>query len=99
MAVHHMIWIKFDDQLTDARKQTHIDNVRSLEAKVPVVQSVHAGRNQTDRAPAGYTHGAVITVADWAALQAYDDHPEHQAIAKPLDAEAHVLAMDIDDQV
>jgi hypothetical protein len=95
MALYHMVWIKFHDHLSEARKQEHLQNIRALQDKVPSVRHIGAGHNVTNRAPEGYDHGIVVTFDDQAGLEAYDEHPEHKAVAEPLDAEADILAMDI----
>ena len=92
--IEHMVWIRFNDDVTEARQQAHLDALRSLKTRVPGIRKIAVGPNVTDRAN-GYTHGLLVTLDDQAALQTYADHPEHVAVAKPLREDASLLAMDI----
>jgi len=95
MPVAHMVWIKFNDDVTAERAQAHMDALVSLQGKVPGVVDLQAGENFTDRAN-GYTHGLLVTLESKAALEAYGPHPEHAAVAGPLKDDASLLAMDFE---
>ena len=94
MAVQHMVWIKFNEGVSEQRKQEHLDGLAGLTDKVPGIVSLHVGENFTDRS-GGYTHGLLVTLTDRQALEVYAPHPEHVKVAGPLKADASLLAMDI----
>jgi len=93
MSVQHMVWIKFHDDVTDERKQHHLDSLQSLVEIVPGVEHLSVGENFTDRAQ-GFTHGLLVTLENKKALEIYAAHPEHVAVAGPLKEDAVLMAMD-----
>ncbi len=95
MAVQHMVWIKFKADITETRINEHLEGLRSLTAKVPGITALSAGKNFTDRAN-GFNHGLLVTLESRDALDAYQVHPEHVAVAVPLKADADLMAMDIE---
>jgi hypothetical protein len=95
MAVQHMVWLKFHPEVSEQRINEHIQALRGMQGKVPQVQYVAAGRSLVDRA-GGYTHGVLVTLNSPEDLQPYEEHPEHQKVAKPLKEDAEVMAIDID---
>ena len=95
MSVEHMVWIRFHDGVSEARRREHLEALASLGESVPGVLSVCVGANFTDRA-AGYTHGLIVRLRDRAALETYQKHPAHVAVAEPLKADAQLMAMDIE---
>ena len=96
MAVQHMVWLKFKAGVSEARIEEHMQALRSLWGKVEQVQYLAAGESLVDRA-GDYTHGFVVTLNSPEDLRRYDEHPEHQKVAKPLKEDAEVMAIDIDD--
>lgn len=96
MALQHMVWMKFGPEISQQRIDEHMEALRALQDKVPVVQYVAAGKSLVNRA-GEYTHGALITLTGPDAMKEYEDHPEHVKVAKPLDAEAEIMAIDVDD--
>ncbi len=95
--VEHMVWIKFKSGVSEARQQEHLDGLRALKGRVPGIQRIAVGENFTDRAQ-GYTHGLLVALDDREALKTYATHPEHVAVAKPLNEDADLLAMDFEHQ-
>ena len=81
--------------MSEARINQHLQGLWGLNGKVPGVLDVKVGKNMTDRAK-GFTHGLLVTLRDTAALARYGPHPEHQAVAQPLMADAELMAMDIE---
>jgi hypothetical protein len=96
MAVQHMVWLKFKEGVSEQRIEEHMEALRGMQGKVPHVQYVAAGKSLVDRA-GDYTHGFVVTMNSPEDLQAYEEHPEHLKVAKPLKEDAEVMAIDIDD--
>ncbi len=95
MAVHHMVWIRFGDDVSDCRIAEHLEALRSLKHNVPGVIDVKVGENFTDRA-GGFTHGLLVTLDSRDALAAYGPHPAHQKVAGALTEDAELMAMDIE---
>lgn len=94
MAVMHMIWIKFRDELAEEQIEAHLSAIRGLRGKVPDVLDLSVGRNFTDRCQ-GYTHGLAITLTDKAALAAYATHPYHVEVAQALRRDSTgIMALD-----
>lgn len=93
MPVQHMVWIKFHETVTDARKQEHLEGLASLAEKIPGIEHLSVGENFTDRAQ-GFTHGLIVTLESKSALEIYAPHPEHVAVAGPLREDAILMAMD-----
>ncbi|MEX2672900.1 MAG: Dabb family protein [Phycisphaeraceae bacterium] len=96
MAVEHMVWLKFNEGVSADRVEEHVENLRSLAGRIPVVESVKIGKSFTDRAR-GFTHGMIVTLADREALPLYLNHPDHIDVAGPLREDAEVMAMDIEE--
>lgn len=95
MAVEHMVWIKFNQGVTEERINEHISNLQSLQNRIPVAQRVVVAKNFTDRAN-GFTHGLIVTVPTRDDLPTYLDHPDHIEVAGPLKQDAQLMAMDIE---
>jgi hypothetical protein len=91
-----MVWLKFKDHVSDHQIERHMEALRGMENRVPQVQYAAAGRSLMDRA-GGYTHGVLVTLTGPEELQAYEEHPEHQKVAKALFEDAELMAIDIDD--
>lgn len=95
MPVEHMVWIKFKDGVTAERQQHHLDELATLPDRVPGIVDLCLGENFTDRAN-GFTHGLLVTLTDRTALENYQVHPEHVAVAAPLKEDAELMAMDFE---
>ncbi len=93
MAVTHMVWIKFNADVTPATVNEHLAGLSSLKDTVPGITSLSIGANFTDRAN-GYTHGLLVLFPDKAALATYINHPNHVAVATALRKDAAVQALD-----
>ena len=95
MAVEHMVWAKFNDDVTEAKKAELVDALKSLENKVPGIQRFTIGKNFTERAM-GYDLGFVVTLDSKEALDIYANHPEHVKVAVELKENAQLMAMDFE---
>jgi len=95
MAIEHMVWIRFHDDVEPERIEAHLKALTGLSEQIEVVESLAVGRNFTDRAD-GFTHGMIVRLPSRAALQTYLEHPRHVAVAGPLKQDADLRAMDID---
>ena len=93
--VEHMVWIRFNDGVSQQRIDEHLAGRRGLRETAPDVIELSVGENFTDRS-GGFTHGLLVRLPSRAALQAYLDHPEHVKVAGPLKEDAELRAMDIE---
>lgn len=93
MPVQHMVWIKFREDISEARKAEHLAGLAALEKKIPGILHLSVGENFTDRAQ-GFTHGLLVTLESKEALKVYAPHHEHVAVAAPLREDAVLMAMD-----
>jgi hypothetical protein len=93
MAVTHMVWIKFNDDIAPATVDGHLAGLSSLQSTIPGITSLTVGANFTDRAN-GYTHGLLVVLEDKAALEIYKTHPDHVTVATALRKDALVQALD-----
>lgn len=96
MSVEHMVWFKFRDEIPQARREQLAAELRALRTLVPQVSRLEAGFNFTERAR-GCQLGLIVTLESKAALDAYQVHPDHVAVAKQLRADCdEILAFDFE---
>lgn len=87
--IRHIVLIRFqptvsEDQIADLFAELH-----RINGKVPGLLAITSGKSESpEKMERGYMHGFVVDFADWAALQAYQDHPEHQVLGAKLTAAA-----------
>jgi hypothetical protein len=96
MAVEHMVWFKFRDDVPQARREQLAAELRALKAQVPNISRLQVGFNFTERAR-GCQLGLAVTLDSKAALDAYQVHPAHVVVGKQLRAECdEILAFDFE---
>jgi Stress responsive A/B Barrel Domain len=93
MAIQHLVLIRFHATVSAARIQHHLSAMQSLRIAIPGILALTAGTNFSERAQ-GYTHAAVVTLADRAALAAYIAHPVHVEVATGLRGDSEYLVVD-----
>jgi len=95
MPVEHIVLLKLKAGVTETQINHLYESIMSL-GKLPMVQSVVAGENFSQRAQ-GYNFGFVLVLSD---LKAYHDDPYHAQIRdqviNPLVAENGYLSMDFE---
>ena len=92
----HVAWFRFNPGVSAARVDQHLAACRALVGKVPAVQNLQCGPNQSDRA-GGLTHGIVVTLNSFADLPKYLEHPAHVMVANALVADiAELKVMDLE---
>ena len=95
MTVEHLVLFRWQPEATTAQIAAAVTALRSLANCVPGILQLSCGENFTERAK-GFQHGLVVRFGDRAALDAYQAHPEHQAVVKqhiqPILAD--ILALD-----
>jgi hypothetical protein len=96
MALRHVAWFRFKDDVSLERIEAHLQACRSLAGRVPVVERLECGPNLSDRA-GGLTHCIIVSLPDHAALPAYLEHPDHVPVAEALVADvAELRVMDVE---
>ena len=91
-----MVWFPFRDDVDQVRRQQHAENLRGLSGRVPGILRLQVGWNFTDRAR-GAQLGLLVTLESKSALEAYQVHPDHVAVARGLKADSdEILAMDFE---
>lgn len=96
MTVEHMVWFRFREDIPEARRDELAAGLRALPKVISEITRLEAGTNFTDRAR-GCQLGLLVTVESKAALDAYQVHPAHVAVAKQLRADCEeILAFDFE---
>ncbi len=75
----HNFSFRWKPGITDAEIAEVRAAILDLQGKIPGLLSAHAGINISPRG-GGYTFGGTMQFPDRAALDAYNDHPVHQAL-------------------
>ena len=79
MLVHIVCW-KYKSETTQEQRRDHIAKLRALPRVIPDIESFEVGSDvlHLDRS---FDTGLVAKYPDRAALDFYNDHPEHQTVA------------------
>lgn len=87
--IRHIVLIRFQPQMTEAAIAAIFEELQAIKAVLPGVRSITAGRSESpEKIERGYMHGFVADFDDWAALEAYQNHPDHKAVGAQLVANA-----------
>ncbi len=87
--IRHIVLIRFQPQVTEAAIAAIFEELQAIKAVLPGVRSITAGRSESpEKIERGYMHGFVADFDDWAALEAYQNHPDHKAVGAQLVANA-----------
>lgn len=87
--IRHIVLIRFRPDITEAAIAGLFADLHAIGEKLPGVIAVTAGRSESPEAmERGYMHGFAVDFADWATLQAYQDHPDHKRLGAGLVATA-----------
>lgn len=87
--IRHIVLIRFNPSLPEADIAEIFGELHAIKAKVPGVIAITSGRSESpEKIERGYLHGFVADFADAAALQAYQDHPDHKLLGGRLVANA-----------
>jgi hypothetical protein len=79
----HMFAFRLKPGVTEAQKDSMIQEIGDLQKRIPLVLETHVGKNVSPRGQ-GYVIGGVMKFADQAALEAYNAHSAHQDLLKWL---------------
>ena len=97
MLTHIVVW-KYKPEVSEEQRREHVERLRRLDGLVPEIRSFAVGRDVL-KLPRSYHTGLVATFDDRAGLEAYDAHPEHQAVAQlGRTVSEHVASVDFADE-
>lgn len=100
--IRHIVLIRFQPEVTEAQIADLFAELQQIIGKVPGLLAITAGKSESpEQMERGYMHGFVVDFSDWTALQAYQDHPDHQRLGAGLVAAAvggkdGILCFDLD---
>jgi hypothetical protein len=87
--IRHIVLIRFQSEVSEARIAELFAELHQIQDKVPGTLDITSGKSESpEQIERGYMHGFVVDFADWAALQAYQDHPDHKRLGAGLVAAA-----------
>jgi hypothetical protein len=87
--IRHIVLLKVRPEVTDAEISAIFADLTAIRDKLPGVLALHSGRSESpEKIERGYLHGFTVDFTDWAALQAYQDHPDHKRVGAALVAAA-----------
>ena len=87
--IHHIVLIRFRADISETAINAIFADLHAIKAKMPGVLAITSGRSESpEQIERGYLHGFVADFADWAALAAYQDHPDHKGVGAALVAAA-----------
>ena len=96
MLTHIVVW-KYKPEVSEEQRREHREMLRRLPHVVPGIQSFAVGADMLGL-PRSYHTGLVAVFQDRAGLDAYDTHPEHQAVARHgRTISEHVASVDFED--
>ena len=96
MLTHIVVW-KYKPEVGEEQRREHVERLRRLDGLIPEIRSFAVGRDVL-KLPRSYHTGLVATFRDRAGLEAYDAHPEHQAVAQlGRTISEHVASVDFED--
>jgi hypothetical protein len=87
--IRHIVLVRFRSEVSQPVIEDLFAELHEIEGKVPGLLSITSGRSESpERIERGYLHGFVVDFADWAALEAYQKHPDHERFGARLVAHA-----------
>jgi hypothetical protein len=87
--IRHIVLIRFRPDVTEQVILAIFDDLRGILGKVPGLMAICAGRSDSpEQIERGYMHGFTADFGDWAALAAYQAHPDHKRVGAALVAHA-----------
>ena len=87
--IRHIVLIRFRADVTEATIAAIFADLHAIKAKMPGVMAIKSGRSESpEQIERGYMHGFIADFANWAALAAYQDHPDHKRVGAALVAAA-----------
>lgn len=89
MMIRHIVLIRFRTDVTEAQIAAMFAELEDIRTKISGVLAITSGRSESpEKIERGYLHGFVVDFDGWAALEAYQTHPDHKALGAKLVAHA-----------
>ncbi len=87
--IRHIVLIRFRAEVTEEKINAIFADLHQIKQALPGVLSITSGRSESpEQIERGFMHGFVADFADWAALAAYQAHPDHKRVGAALVANA-----------
>lgn len=87
--IRHIVLMKARAGVTEDQIAAIFADLAAIRDRLPGVLAIHSGRSESpEKIERGYLHGFTVDFADWAALAAYQDHPDHRRVGAALVAAA-----------
>jgi antibiotic biosynthesis monooxygenase (ABM) superfamily enzyme len=81
--VFHVFAFQWNPDVSEAQKAKAAQDIAAFQGQIPGLLETHVGPNISPRGK-GYTFGGIMRFKDQPALDAYVQHPMHQALLKWL---------------
>jgi Stress responsive A/B Barrel Domain len=83
--IRHIVLLKARAEVSETQITAIFADLHAIKAQLPGVLAIHSGRSESpEKIERGYLHGFTVDFADWAALSAYQDHPDHKRVGAAL---------------
>ncbi len=87
--IRHIVLVRFRPEVSEEKIAAIFADLHQIKNDLPGVLSITSGRSESpEQIERGYMHGFVADFADWAALAAYQAHPDHKRVGATLVANA-----------
>jgi antibiotic biosynthesis monooxygenase (ABM) superfamily enzyme len=81
--VFHVFAFQWKPDVSETQKSKAAKDIAAFQGQIPGLLETHVGPNISPRGK-GYTFGGIMRFKDQASLDAYVQHPAHQALLKWL---------------
>lgn len=89
MMIRHIVLIRFRADVSETQIAAMFAELEDIRSKISGVLAITSGRSESpEKIERGYMHGFVVDFDGWAALEAYQTHPDHKALGAKLVANA-----------
>jgi len=83
--IRHIVLLRFRPEISEAAIAALFTELALIQEQLPGLIAITSGRSESpEQMERGYLHGFVADFVDWEALQAYQDHPDHQRLGAKL---------------
>jgi Stress responsive A/B Barrel Domain len=87
--IRHIVLIRFRPEVSEEEIAVIFADLYKIKDVLPGLLSITSGRSESpEKIERGFAHGFVADFADWAALAAYQAHPDHKRVGAALVANA-----------
>ncbi len=87
--IRHIVLIRFRPEVSETDIAAIFADLAAIRSVLPGLRAITSGRSESpEKIERGYMHGFVADFDDWAALEAYQQHPDHKAVGARIVANA-----------